>query len=160
MIMVGRSVSAIAERVASSNTFKSLACSPTSTTCHPYARKRSAGLSLQRQFGFAVDRDVVVVVEDGQPIEAERTGEGRRFVADAFFEAAVARNHPGAVVDQVFAVVAPQYAFSERHPDAVGDALAEWTCRHFDGGVCPFSGCPGVFEWAWRNCLRSSIVRS
>ena len=46
-------------------------------------------------------------------------------MADAFFEAAVTREDPGAVIDEVFAVVSAQDALGDGHAHAVGDALAE-----------------------------------
>ena len=51
-----------------------------------------------RELGRAVDRDVVVVVDEHQPAELEVTGERRGLVADAFHEVAVAADAEDVVV--------------------------------------------------------------
>src|SRR5882672_4398174 len=54
-----------------------------------------------RQRGRAVDRDAIVVEQHDQPAEAEVAGERDRLLADAFHQAAVARDHIGKVIDHV-----------------------------------------------------------
>ena len=76
-----------------SSASRSLATSPSSITCHPYARKRSARVVGERELGGTVDRDVVVVVDRDQPAEPEVTGQRRGLVAHALGEASVARDH-------------------------------------------------------------------
>ena len=64
----------------------------------------------------------------------QRAGERRGFVRDAFHQAAVAHEHPGAVVDDgEFGPVEAlrQQFFGERHADGVGEALAERPGRGF-----------------------------
>ena len=87
----------------------------------------------QRQFGRPIDGDVIVVVEHRQAIEAQGAREGRGLVADALFEAAVTRDDPGAVIDEVGAVVGAQDSLGEGHADPVGHALAQGTGRDLDG---------------------------
>ncbi len=99
----------------------------------PVGGESFSGVVAKRQLGDAVDGDVIVVVEDRQSVEAERAGERRRFVADPFFKTAIAREDPGAMVDEAFAVVTAQDLLGDSHADAVGDTLSEWSGRDFDG---------------------------
>ena len=95
------------------------------------ARRR---VVTHRQLRRAVDGDVVVVVEDGQAVQPERTGQCRRLVTEAFLQAPVARDDPSAVIDQVVPVVATQDALGQGHADPVGDPLAQWPRRDLHGG--------------------------
>ncbi len=79
----------------------------------------------ERQRGVALDRDVVVVVEDDQLAEAEVAGERRGLGRDALLEVAVGGDHVREVAEQLLAVAGDQHALAERHADRRGDALAE-----------------------------------
>ena len=84
---------------------------------------------------MAVDGDVVVVVEGGQFAQAPGAGKRTGFVRNAFHQAAVAEENPGAVVDDGVAgavEVVRQHFFGQRHADGVGDALAERAGGGFD----------------------------
>ena len=61
--MLGRAVSAIASRIPASSASRSLATSPSWTTCQPYASKRFGHVVAVGQLGGTVDGDVVVVVD-------------------------------------------------------------------------------------------------
>ena len=52
-------------------------------------------------------------------------GEARRLVVDAFHQAAVAGDHPGAVIDQLVAEFGVEVALGDRHADRHGEALPE-----------------------------------
>ena len=76
----------------------------------------------------AIDRDAVVVVEHDQLVQLPGAGQRTHFVADAFHQAAVADEGPGAVVDHRVArpvEFGGKQLFGECHADRVGDALAE-----------------------------------
>ena len=95
----------------------------------------------------AVDRDVVVVPEDDELVELEVAGKRDGFLADAFHEAAVTRDHVGEVFHEVGAELVAQLAFGKCHADGIGNALAERAGRRFDaGGVAVFrvAGGPGA----------------
>ena len=73
-------------------------------------------------------RDVVVVVKDDQPPEAQVTGQRRGLGPDALHHVAVAGEHEGVVAKMSWpgAVVARgQVRLADRHADRVGDALTE-----------------------------------
>ena len=84
--------------------------------------------------GRAVDRDVVVVEQHDQAVEALMAGERAGLVADPLHEVAVARDHVGAVVDQIGAEAGAQMALRERHADRIGEALAERPGGGLDAG--------------------------
>ena len=75
---------------------------------------------------------MIVIVKDGQTIKSEESGERGRLVTHALFEAPVTRNDPRAVVDEILAVIAAQYSFGDRHPDAVRKPLPERTRRRLN----------------------------
>ena len=89
-------------------------------------------------FGLAVDRDAVVVVEHDQFAQTERTGQAACLVRDPFHQASVPCEHVGSVIDHVVpvAVVAvAQQPFRQRHPDRIGQSLAQRAGRGFDPDV-------------------------
>ena len=61
-------------------------------------------------------------------------GERARLVADALHQVAVARDHVGAVVDQIRPEPGAQMALGERHADRVAEALAERPGGGLDAG--------------------------
>ena len=85
--------------------------------------------------GGAVDRDLVVVVEDLEPAELEMAGEGAGLVRHAFHHLAVAGVDPDPVVEEGEAVAVEAlgaHALGDRHADRVADPLAERTGGHLD----------------------------
>ena len=85
----------------------------------------------------AFDRDVVVVVDPAEVVEAEMAGQRRRFRADALHHAAVAAYRVDVVVEdlEVRPVVAVgEPLLGDGHADAGGDALAQRTGRGLDAG--------------------------
>ena len=52
-------------------------------------------------------------------------GEARRLVVDPLHQAAVAGDHPGAVIDQVVAESGVEVPLGDRHADRHGEALPE-----------------------------------
>jgi hypothetical protein len=93
------------------------------------------------EVGGALDRDVVVVVEDGEPVEPERAGQRGRFAGDALHHVAVAGDDVGAVVDDPVSVAVEavrEEPLTEREPDGHADALAERAGADLDpGGDAP-----------------------
>jgi hypothetical protein len=99
-----------------------------------------AGETFQRVFGggkvgAAIDGDTVIVEQHHQLVELEMPGECAGLVAHAFHQAAIAGDHPGAVVDQALAEFCRQQAFRERHAHGSCQALAKRAGGHFDGRV-------------------------
>ena len=83
---------------------------------------------------LAVDRDAVVVVQRHQLAELPDAGQRGHLVRDAFHQAAVAEEHPGAVVDHVVAGAVEfgsEQLFRKRHANRIGEALAERTRGRF-----------------------------
>ena len=74
---------------------------------------------------LAVDGGVVVVEQHGQLVELEAAGEADRFMADAFHQAAVAGDHPSAVVNQILAKAGGEVALGHGHADGGGQALTQ-----------------------------------
>jgi hypothetical protein len=95
------------------------------------------GIVAEPAFDMAVDGDPVVVVEAGQLVEAPDASQRAGFVADAFHQAAVAEEDPGAVIDDGAArpvEALGQQLFGQRHADGVGEALAERPGGRLDAG--------------------------
>ena len=85
--------------------------------------------------GIAVDRDVVVVPEADQLAQSPGTGERSGFVRDAFHQAAVAEENPGAMVDDIETVAIEtlrEQFFRQGETDRVRQALAERAGRRLD----------------------------
>jgi hypothetical protein len=78
-----------------------------------------------RQRGVAIDGDLVVVPQHDHAAQAQRAGQAHGFVVDAFHQAAIARDHPGAVIDQVIAELRIEVAFGHGHAHGHGKALAQ-----------------------------------
>ena len=91
----------------------------------PVGSEPLAGVVRRRQRGVAVDRDVVVVVDQDEPAETEVTGQRRRLVADPLLETAVAGDDERVVVLDIGAEPRPELAFGDRQADGVPEALAE-----------------------------------
>ena len=129
--------------------------------------KRSATFVGELDVGLALERDVVVVVEDGelaQP-EPEAPGDRGRLAGDALHHVAVAGDHPRAVVDdRVLGRVEAggEHALGHGHAHAVGEALPEGTGVDLDarasrpapgGPACatPTAGTAGGRRWSGRS---------
>ena len=72
-----------------------------------------------RERGVAVDRDVVVVVDEHQAAELQVAGERRGLVADALHEVAVAADAEDAVVADLGAEARAQVLLGDRDADRV-----------------------------------------
>src|ERR1019366_2507624 len=62
----------------------------------------------------------------------ERARQRGRLVTDALFEAAIAGEDPGSMIDQLFAVVGAKDTLREGHTDPVSNALAQGAGRYFN----------------------------
>src|SRR4051812_47942231 len=80
---------------------------------------------------------MIVVVEINHLAQAERSGQTGRLGGDPLLHVAIGRDGVGVVVDDLMAWLVEacsQDAFRQRHADAVGETLAEWT----RGGLDPW----------------------
>ena len=93
--------------------------------------------------GVAVDRNIVLVVQNRELRQTQMTGEAERLVADALHQVAVRADDPGAVIDQRFAEPRREDALGERHADRGRQALAERACRGLDRRVLAKFGMAG-----------------
>ena len=82
----------------------------------------------------AIDSDGIVVKQNDQLVQLQMPGECDRFLADAFHEAAVAGDHPGAVIHELVAEARIQVALGDRHADRRRDALPQGARRRLDTG--------------------------
>src|SRR5690606_23252633 len=101
---------------------------------HPAHHVPAVGLEARRRvvgepaLHVAIDADLVVVPERDQLVQAPGAGQRRGLVRDAFHQAAVAQEYPGAVVDDVVAVAVEalrQQLLRQRETDRVGEPLAQ-----------------------------------
>ena len=95
---------------------------------------------------LAVDGDVVVVVERDQLAETQRAGERARLVRDPFHQAAVAHEHPGAVVDDGVPVAVEarrEDLLRNGHAHGVRESLAERPGGRLDPGRVAVFGVAG-----------------
>ncbi len=99
--------------------------------------------------GRAVDRDAVVVEQHDQPAQPEMAGQRGRLVADALHQAAVAGDDVGMVVDQLGTEARGQMPLRQRHPDRIGQALAQGP----GGGLDP----EGVPEFRVAGSARAEL---
>ena len=100
-------------------------------------REARADVLGEGDVGGRRERDAVRVVEHDQPAEMEVAGERRRFRSDAFHQVAIARDDPGAVVDDGLAGPIErggEPSLRDRHPDRVSKPLAEGPGGNFDAG--------------------------
>ena len=89
-----------------------------------------------RKLGRAVDGDAVVVPHHDQTRQLQMAGEIDRFMADAFHQAAVARDDVGIMINEV-AVAGSKCAFGDRHADGSGETLSERAGRRLDAERMP-----------------------
>ncbi len=90
--------------------------------------KALRGIIAKPAFGFAVDRDAVVIVKADQLAQSQGARQRANFMGNPFHQTAVAHKHPGVVVnDLVIRLVKlrRKSAFSNRQPDSVRQTLAE-----------------------------------
>jgi hypothetical protein len=90
-----------------------------------------------RERGVAVDRDVVVVVDEHEPAEPEVPRERSGLVADAFHEVAVAADPEDVVVAQIGAEARAEVLLGDGHPDRVPEPLPERARRDLDAPGVP-----------------------
>ena len=94
---------------------------------------------------LAVDGNVVVVIERDQLAEAQRSRERAGLVRDAFHQAAVADEHPRAVIDDRVPVPVEarrQHLLRDCHADGVRKALPEWSGGRLDPWCVAALGVP------------------
>jgi hypothetical protein len=98
---------------------------------HVPAIGAEAGFDIlaEGEVGASVDGDGVVIPDHLELAEAQVSGERGGFVADSFHEVAVRRQHPGPVLHDVAAVLAPEDPLGDRHPHRVADALSQRSGR-------------------------------
>lgn len=104
------------------------------------------GVVAEPAGGVAVDGDLVVVPECHQLAKAPGTGQRRGFVRNAFHQAAVAHEHPSAVIDdfQLRAVVAlRQQLLGQRKAHRIGKPLPERAGGGFNAGSFAALGVTG-----------------
>jgi hypothetical protein len=70
-------------------------------------------------------------------------GQRDGFLADAFHEAAIARDHIGLVVDEIVAEARVEVSLGHRHADSVGETLAQRAGRGFNAGSVTVFGVAG-----------------
>ena len=103
----------------------------------------------QRDDRVVLDRDVVVVVEQGEVAQPLGAGERRGLAGDALLDVAVGGDAPDLVVERALAVRCvrvEQAALApggHRHADRVADALAQRAGGGLDAGGVPVLGVPG-----------------
>ena len=91
----------------------------------------------EREFGMALDRHLIGIVDPAEVAQHEMPGDRGRFVADAFHHVAIAADDVDVVVDDLEAglvEIAGQPALAHRHPDGHAATLAERAGRGFDAG--------------------------
>ena len=113
------------------------------------ARKLIGGI---RECYRSVDRDAVIVPEDDELVELEVARQRNRFLADAFHQAAVACEHIGIVIHEVFAELGAKMRFGDRHADRVADTLAERAGRRLD------AGCVTIFRVTGGRCAKLAEI--
>ena len=82
-------------------------------------------LGREREARRAVDRDLVVVVEEDAAAELEVPGERRGLGGDALHQVAVGADREDVVVADLLAELLAQELLRHRHADGVAEALAE-----------------------------------
>ena len=92
---------------------------------------------------LAVDRDAVVVPEDDQLVQPEMAGQRDRLLADALHQAAVAGDHPGAVVDDPGPETGRQRPLGDGQADGIAEPLAERPGRGLEAGRMAALGVAG-----------------
>ena len=86
-------------------------------------------------FNVAVDRDVVIVPKRNQLIQSPRSRERSGFMGDAFHQATVTHEHPGAVINDVVTILIETVGkdlLSQRKTHRIRETLTQWTGRRFN----------------------------
>src|SRR5438552_8668646 len=99
---------------------------------------------------WAFDRDVVVVVNPAEVVEAEMACQGRSLRCHAFHQTAIAANHVHVVVEEIEArlvIATGEPLAGDRHADTGRHALPQWPRGGLDAGnpmVLGMAGCLAV----------------
>ena len=110
----------------------------------PAERGESRGdILAEGEVGGAVNRDAVVVPQDGEAAETQPSGERGGFVSDAFHQAAVAGEGVGPVADKISAELGGEDALGEGDADGVGESLSEGAGGGFNAGGVRVFGMSG-----------------
>src|SRR5262249_51252929 len=80
----------------------------------------------------AIDRNRIVVPDQDELVELLASRKADGFVTDAFHQAAVAANHPGAVIDQIRTEPRRKVPLRDGHAHGIGDALSKRARRGLD----------------------------
>ena len=88
-------------------------------------RKAGALVCLIGNRDAAIDGDVIVVPQNNEVRELLHPRKADGLLADAFHQAAVATNHPSAVIDDALAETRLQRLLCHREANRIGDPLAE-----------------------------------
>src|SRR5215471_546936 len=116
----------------------------------PVRQESRRNIFRERDTCVPFDRDVVVVVNPTEIVEAQVPGEGRRFRGYPFHHAAIPAYGINVVVKNLKVrsiVMGSQPPLSDSHPHARRNALSERTGRRFnsrDPVIFRVSGCPTV----------------
>jgi hypothetical protein len=105
------------------------------TLCHVFRRGK------RRR---AIDRDAIVIPQHVEATKLEMPGKADGFLADAFHQATIAGNHPGAVIDQIITIDGIQVAFRHRHADRHRQPLPQWPGGCFDTSELEILGVAGA----------------
>jgi len=108
-----------------------------------------ADVLREREGGWAVDRDLVVVVEDDELAEPEVSGERGGLGRNTLLQVAVARDRPGPVVEEREALaVEPlrEHPLGDRHSDRVAETLPERAGRGLNARREVLLGMSGCFR--------------
>ena len=95
--------------------------------------------------GGAVDGDLVVVIDDAQPVQSQVPGQRRGFRRHALHDVAVGRQHPGAMIHQRRPIaVEPrrQHALGQGHAHGIAEPLTQWAGGRFNPGCVTLLGMP------------------
>ncbi len=75
------------------------------------------------EIGRSVDCDPGRPQRTMKPSQVEMTGKARRLVVETFHQAAVARDHISAMIDQIVTINGIEVAFGDCHPNCNGEPL-------------------------------------
>ena len=110
----------------------------------------------RRQRRRTVDRDAIGIPQDVEPPELEVPGKPDGFLRDAFHQAAVAGDDPGAMIDEIVAEHGVEMALRHCHADRHGQPLPQRPGGGFDTGELEIFRVAGA--WAAKLAEVADVV--
>ncbi len=110
---------------------------------------------LRVNWNWLTNGDMIVIIDGNEIAELQMASKTGSFASNSFHGTSISKEHVSVVIDQVKVWLVEDssgVSLRDSETDCVGEALAEWTCGHFDAfSIMGFgmTGCDAIDCLAW-----------